>query len=33
MFEAPTFRPSDIDLSEDGRELGIAVGDVVLEPH
>jgi glycosyltransferase involved in cell wall biosynthesis len=33
MFEAPTFRPSDIGLSEDGRELGIAVGDVVLEPH
>ena len=31
-MHAPTFRPSDLGLGEDHRLLGIAVGDVVLEP-
>jgi glycosyltransferase involved in cell wall biosynthesis len=31
-LHAPTFRPRDLGLNEDDRLLGIAVGDMVLEP-
>jgi glycosyltransferase involved in cell wall biosynthesis len=29
---APTFRPSDIGLGDDQRKIGIAVGEIVIEP-
>jgi glycosyltransferase involved in cell wall biosynthesis len=29
---APTFRPIDLGLGEDRRKIGIAVGDIVIEP-
>jgi hypothetical protein len=31
-MSAPTFRPIDIGLGEDRRKIGIAVGDIVIEP-
>ena len=31
-LDAPTYRPSDDGSSPDGRRLGLAVADIVLEP-
>jgi Glycosyltransferases involved in cell wall biogenesis len=31
-LDAPTFRPSDLGLSEDQRRIGIAVSDIVIAP-
>jgi hypothetical protein len=31
-LDAPTFRPSDLGLSEDQRRIGIAVSDIIIAP-